>query len=587
MSDTDFKKINMYDFNNQSLKDFREIIKKIKEFCTDPQWFWTLKYDVLINPKLGMDLVRYIEKIELDKLNSNELENIMVEIKNKSKYVMELADNEPDVIKKWFLYRCSYAYYGFLEVIIEGSIITNEILNLFKKKYGDSYLNVLKRIDMINPSELTNFNAIDGNVEGPEVELYLLMKKWQDIEHIYHNSELIKKHTASKQSFESYVHKTYLYLSEIKGRNLLGVYLLNELPIINMEQLFKFFDIEIDDVLSNIIGGKNLGLAKLAYNDVSIPKAYVVPVNSVEKKRYLNEIESLEDCKYSIRSSATVEDNKNQSFAGLFKTNLDVVKNNIANSINEVYKSVSSDRVKKYCEKFNTKEPHMAVVIQNFNEPEYSGVWLGNTMDSGHLEWTYGNGEKLVSGKVTPNYENWNNDVTNPFKISDVPIGKLCINLQHKLNTISDFEWCVVDGKLLFVQFRPVTVKFNSKNSIKSDAADKIIGIPASGGIVTGIPNYLDDVNDISKFNKGEILLADFTDPDWVPAMIESKGIVTAEGGFLSHSAIISRELGIPCVTGIGYSNIESLSSLNEIIVNGDDGTVEPVKNLIKKNKSV
>ena len=226
----------------------------------------------------------------------------------------------------------------------------------------------------------------------------------------------------------------------------------------------------------------------------------------------------------------------------------------------------------------------MSVVIQCFDEPKYSGVWLGNSLNSGNLEWVKGNGEKLVSGKIIPNYENWNEKVDNPLMIDGISVGEKCIELQKKLNTISDLEWCVVDNKLLFVQFRPVTVKFSNKT--KQEISEKaIIGIPASAGTATGKPNYLEEVSDIEKFNSGEILLADFTDPDWVPAMIVSKAIVTAEGGFLSHSAIISRELGIPCITGIGYKNIEKLSNMEEIFVDGDNGLVYEAKVLKKKMK--
>ena len=573
----------MNNFNNVSLEEFRKQRDKFKSFATDPQWIWTLEYDILINPDLGEDICKYIDKIDINNLNVDNLEKIMNEIKNKSVEISKLADNEKEIDKKWFMYRYAYAYYGFLEVIIEGSIITDKILSMFKDKYNDSYLDVLKKVDNINPSILTNFSKLDEELYGREVNLYLLMKKWQDLEHIYHNNELIGKHDESKKNFEEYIKDNYPYLSDIKGRNLLGIYMLNKLPIINYEQIFKFFDIGINDQLANIIGGKNLGLAKLKYNDVDIPNAYAISVDSVLNKNYLNEINMLNDNSYSVRSSATVEDNQNQSFAGLFITKLDVKKDNIANSIEEVHKSVKTDRVLKYCEKFDTKKPYMSVVVQDFKEPEYSGVWLGNTLDSGHLEWTKGNGEKLVSGKVTPTYENWNEKVDNPLKINNEVIGEKCIELQHKLNTISDFEWCILDDKLLFVQFRPVTVKFDNKSSKKEKDLNDIIGIPASSGIVSGKPNYLEEVEEIANFHEGEILLADFTDPDWVPAMINSKAIVTAEGGFLSHSAIISRELGIPCVVGIGYSNIEKLSKLDEIIVDGDNGIVKEAKILTKK----
>ena len=574
----------MNEFVNVSLDDFRKQLNKIKEFVTDPEWIWTLEYDVMINPQLGDDLIKYINKIDLNNIDIKSIEDIMMDIKNKSICTADKAKKETDVVKKWYLYRFAYAYYGFLETVIEGSVLTSKILSLFKDRYGDSYLDVLKSIDNMNPSVLTGFSKKDSNYFGKEVDLYLLMKKWQDLEHLYHNNELINAHNEAKKGFEEYVYAMYPYLNDIKGRNLLGIYLLNKLPVISYEQIFKFFDIGINEQLANIIGGKNLGLARLEYIGVPIPKAMAIPVDSVLNKSYIKKLNNIEDRRYSIRSSATVEDNKNQSFAGLFVTNLNVAKNNIGDSVQKVYDSVSSERVLKYCERFNTKHPYMSVVIQCFDEPKYSGVWLGNSLNSGNLEWVEGNGEKLVSGKVIPNYENWNEKVDKPLTIGGISVGMKCIELQKKLNTISDFEWCVVNGKLLFVQFRPVTVKLN--NSIKSKITDEtIIGIPASAGTAIGKPNYLEEVSDIDKFKKEEILLADFTDPDWVPAMIVSKAIVTAEGGFLSHSAIISRELGIPCITGVGYENIEKLSNMEEIFVDGDNGLVCESKVLKRRIK--
>ncbi len=563
----------MNEFINVSLEEFRHQISVLENFVTDPQWLWTLKYDILLNPNLGTDIEIFIKEVNLSNLKANELELTMQKIKDKSLIAMKKADQEKNRVQKWFLYRVAYSYYGFLETIIEGSILTSKIFTMIKEKYGDLYLDILAKVDNMNPSALTNFKKVKGDISGEEIDLYLLMKKWQDIEHLYHNNDLIKKHDQAKADFDKYVYDNCPYLKEISGRDLLGIYLLDCLSFISMEQLHKFFDIGIDDKLANIIGGKNLGLAKLSYHNVDIPKAVAIPVGSVINKRYKKDINSFSNHKYSVRSSATVEDNTNQSFAGLFITELDISCEKLCASIEKVYQSVFSNRVIKYCEKFNTKKPYMSVVIQEFKEPQYSGVWLGNSLDTGHLEWTNGNGEKLVSGKVIPKYENWNEKVINPLKIGDEIVAEKCISLQHELNTISDFEWCVVDGKLLFVQFRPVTVKFNVDS--KNTKADKSIsGIPASSGFVKGKPHYLEKVSVISKFKKGEILLADFTDPDWVPAMIESSAIVTAEGGFLSHSAIISRELGIPCITGIGYDKIELLSKQEKIVVDGTKGAI-------------
>lgn len=560
--------------NDNNLKKFRKQINILDKFTTDLEWEYTLKYDMLINKKISNDITNYINIINLDNI-----ENIMIEIKNKSIISKDKALNENDIVKKWYLFRESYAYYGFLEVIIEGSIITNKILDLFKEKYKDKYLDVLKKVDNINPSKLTNFSKSYGEYNGKEIELYLLMKKWQDIEHLYHNNELIKPHDEAKYNFNKFIYKNYPYLKDIKGRDLLGIYLLNKKPIIEYEDIFKFFDIGIIDKLSYIIGGKNLGLAKLQYNNISIPKAYAISVDSILNKNYINKLNILNDkCNYSIRSSATVEDNKKYSFAGMFKTILNVEIKDIYKGIDEVSLSINSDRVKEYSKRFNTNKPYMSVVIQEFKEPEYSGVWIGNSLNSGHLEWTSGNGEKLVSGKIVPKYENWNEEVINPFKINNIIVRKKCIELQKKLNVVSDFEWCVVDNKLLFVQFRPVTIKFKNKNEEINKINNLIKGIPASSGIYEGKLEYLEEIEDINKFKEGDILLTDYTDPDWVPAMIKSGAVVTAEGGFLSHSAIISRELGIPCVVGIGYDNIKNLSNHTNILVDGNNGIIKIIK---------
>ena len=84
-------------------------------------------------------------------------------------------------------------------------------------------------------------------------------------------------------------------------------------------------------------------------------------------------------------------------------------------------------------------------------------------------------------------------------------------------------------------------------------------------------------------YEEGNILLTDYTDPEWVPVMLKASAIITAEGGILSHTAIISRELGIPCVTGLGYKAIEELSKSDMIEVNGSTGKVKTLQ--ISKRK--
>lgn len=75
-------------------------------------------------------------------------------------------------------------------------------------------------------------------------------------------------------------------------------------------------------------------------------------------------------------------------------------------------------------------------------------------------------------------------------------------------------------------------------------------GIPTSAGKVKGRVRIVLTDEDFSKFKPGMILVAKTTTPDWTPLILIARGIVTDLGGSLCHAAIISREMGIPCVVG-------------------------------------
>ena len=80
---------------------------------------------------------------------------------------------------------------------------------------------------------------------------------------------------------------------------------------------------------------------------------------------------------------------------------------------------------------------------------------------------------------------------------------------------------------------------------------NKIIkGTPASPGLASGIVRVITGEAHFSKFNDGEILVAPMTRPEFAPLMKKSLAIITDEGGITCHAAIVSRELGIPCVIG-------------------------------------
>ncbi len=121
-----------------------------------------------------------------------------------------------------------------------------------------------------------------------------------------------------------------------------------------------------------------------------------------------------------------------------------------------------------------------------------------------------------------------------------------------------DIEWAKdgLTNKLYIVQARPETVmaqkNLNVLEEYQLQGRGKIlvVGSPVGSRIGQGKANVILDVKDINKFKKGEVLVTDMTDPDWEPIMKIASAIVTDRGGRTCHAAIVSRELGIPCLVG-------------------------------------
>lgn len=573
------------EYKNNDIEKFKEQLGILKVFVTDNEWFNMLKYDIALNPTLANEITKIINFIDVENFTSDDYMKLIKKLRNKCIALKEEADKclEPDL--KWFKYRHAYAYYGIIEVITEGSIVTDHILNSFKEKYKDDYLAVLKEIDNYVPSTLTNFDTNNSekiNLNDENIKLYLIMKYYQDDQHVFHEDNLISEHRKARCDFEKIIKEDYPHLEKVSGKSLLMLYILDNTPIIDIKALSRFILVGEGKNLSNIIGGKNLGLVKLYTYGYNIPKTYAVSVSSLKNELYCEELKKLENQNFAVRSSATVEDNENNSFAGLFTSVLDVSKEDLNIGIKKVYDSANNPRVLSYVNHFNLDKPYMSIVIQKYKEPTISGVWIGNGIDSGCLEWVYGNGEKLVSGHIKPNLENWPNENGNVLEVNNKKVGIELLEFQKKLNCEADLEWCILDGELMYLQYRPVTKNIEFKNCELKDK-ESYIGVAASSGKVIGKPIYLDDPDDILKFTDGSILLTDYTDPDWVPVILKSSAIVTAEGGFLSHTAIISRELGLPCVTGLGYAAIEKLKNEEEIEVNGTNGSVKKYSLKMKK----
>jgi pyruvate,water dikinase len=147
-----------------------------------------------------------------------------------------------------------------------------------------------------------------------------------------------------------------------------------------------------------------------------------------------------------------------------------------------------------------------------------------------------------------------------------------------------DIEWAkdgdgknVGTGELFIVQARPETVhsqdnkKVMETYKLKEKGKVLVEGLAVGTKIGQGKANVIANVSDIHSFKKGEVLVTDMTDPDWEPIMKIASAIVTNRGGRTCHAAIISRELGIPCVIGTGDGS-EKVKSGQDITVSSAEG---------------
>ncbi len=103
------------------------------------------------------------------------------------------------------------------------------------------------------------------------------------------------------------------------------------------------------------------------------------------------------------------------------------------------------------------------------------------------------------------------------------------------------------------------------------ESTGRLIGIPASQGIVSGTIRVLNSVADISQVRAGEILVVPRTDPGWTPVFSRIGGLITETGGILSHGAVVSREYGIPAITNVRKA-CQLLETGQTVTLNGSEG---------------
>lgn len=336
---------------------------------------------------------------------------------------------------------------------------------------------------------------------------------------------------------------------------------------------------QLDDQCREWAGGKAVGLAALQRAGLAVPDTWVVPTGMPPASVQLDLIMGVAQ-RWAVRSSATVEDGTHRSYAGIFHSELDVAPKDLPGAIGRVQASAHGNRAAAYRKRFGgDAEVGMAVLLQPYREPARSGVWLGRGLTAGRLEWTSGSGNALVSGAVTPAWEEWtsagqvHSSGDKQLECGRRVVGATCVEVQHTLGVPADLEFAIVDSKLVWLQFRSTTADLSDIAASGALANDCVVqGIAAAPGQADGNGLRLFDAAD-PRWEAGAVLLTEQTDPDWVALMAEAAALVTATGGMLCHAAIIARELGIPCVTGVGRTPLARLAD-RALMVNGSTGTV-------------
>lgn len=336
----------------------------------------------------------------------------------------------------------------------------------------------------------------------------------------------------------------------------------------------------------------------------------------------------------AVRSSATAEDLPGASFAGQQATYLNIEgKKEVVKAVQACYASLFEARAIYYriINKFDHMKVGISVPVQNMVESEKSGIMftvdpVTENPDNLVIEGGFGLGEAIVSGSVTPdrytvnkhdfsivnkevNKQDWQivknshgigdkhvnlpADKKQEQKLTDeeiVAVAKLGAAIEGHYGKPQDTEWGIEKGQVYFVQSRPITTlgkkaEGEGQAAQAQPAADQgggvdithaeviLKGAAASLGAAFGPVKIIHKPTEIDKVLQGDVLVTEMTTPDFVPAMRRAAAIVTDTGGRTCHAAIVSRELGIPCVVGTGTAT-HTLQNSEVITVDGAKGMV-------------
>ena len=318
----------------------------------------------------------------------------------------------------------------------------------------------------------------------------------------------------------------------------------------------------------------------------------------------------------AVRSSATTEDLAEASFAGQQDTFLNIKGNEkLLEHIKKCFASLFTARATYYRNKkgFKHDQALLAVVVQKMVNSEKSGVMFSkdptNKTKDIIMEAVWGLGEGIVSGRITPDTYMISQDLeilSKEIKEKKIAItrnsagennivklreerSKHQVLTDHEIKRFAqyaqqleehykkpqDIEFAVEGENLYIVQTRPITtIKEKPEERGKEIQGEVILfGLAASPGIASGKVKIIHDLAELHKIQEGDILVTEMTNPDMVVSMQKSAGIITDEGGLTAHAAIVSREMGIPCVVGTRTAT-EILKDGDEVTIDGYEGKI-------------
>ncbi|WP_417940886.1 phosphoenolpyruvate synthase [Flavobacterium sp. RS13.1] len=330
------------------------------------------------------------------------------------------------------------------------------------------------------------------------------------------------------------------------------------------------------------------------------------------------------DLAVAVRSSATAEDLANASFAGQHDSFLNIKGTMpLIYAVKCCFASLYTDRAIKYRidKGFDHDIVFLSVGIQQMVRSDLACSGIGFTLEpeSGfldviHIAGTWGLGETIVQGIVTPDEflvfkrsirnnkkailqknlgaknkmliysdtpSGTNSTILkitprkwcNKFVLEDSEIEKLAkwaLIIEEHYNQPLDFEWAKdgLNGELYIIQARPETVHSLVKPitittyKLEKKGIALVQGEAVGNRIICGNARILLSPKEASVLQNGEILVTNFTSPDWDPILKKVAGIITNKGGRTSHASIVAREMGTPAIVGTGNAT--------QIIKDGD-----------------